>query len=837
MTEKNNPIEAALRSGSRSKNYGRKISDMCRDLSCNPDEISAKQRAAIVKLAALCRATRAISAILKSEAVEDIPAIESVPEFGDLFCESYYPVLEDGKRTVGFWSVKDSATLTPDDVHEWVRDSKIDKKTGKREIVPVPFGSWWSLHRPDYDIYGVASDRSKWQQKVVEAGGRKCVNMAYGMPPVLSDAPKGYGDGEDAASLLNAILERVITDPDPSNALRKQHNFVLDAGAHLLHLRDGGTFRCRKVFCFTSTNAGQGTGKSFLHESIAALVPRDASCTVPTTCLADTNLLPLYAASVCILTEAPSTSTDRYTAEDVKAFADAGWKTATEKFIAKRAVCDNSLKLLSSNHLSPLPIDSARSRRIEFFVAASCDDGGASLRKVLDAAQVKNKWSCEEMRACVGWALLQRAGNYLEDGAVPFPVARRTIAAKHLLSPSDLDFFESYPNATQASYNDYRDFRTDLGISWSPDKYKFMTTLEMSMSNEIWIDDAPMPIEPLDPPTGPSEPTVDEQQDGSAEEGEDSGADECEEPASDAPKAITLQYKRRMATAYLEEGSMGFGSLYAYIVGDKGLKESTLAVRAGTADKKLCLRQVFPGATFERFTRTESIVGWTGLTHVDFDHIAENGNGLTPEQVRDALAELPGFVIGAVSSRANGAWAIFNAGDSIKDYDTYLAAERSLFRMCEERVCMKCDEALRLPTAGRTLAHDPDCRISDEGIAGMLPEPYPWKAPTFAVKNVRLMPSQQTNGTTADEAIRNEKFLEKVVETSCEKIQTAAAGERHDTAIKAVANVTFCCAERGVQPLASWGRRLRDACNSIGLEGGEVNSIMAYWKQRTGLAG
>jgi hypothetical protein len=38
--------------------------------------------------------------------------------FRNCFAETYYPVMEDGKRTVGFWSIKDSATLTPEDVHE-----------------------------------------------------------------------------------------------------------------------------------------------------------------------------------------------------------------------------------------------------------------------------------------------------------------------------------------------------------------------------------------------------------------------------------------------------------------------------------------------------------------------------------------------------------------------------------------------------------------------------------------------------------------------------------------------------------------------------------------------
>ena len=830
MPENANPVEAALRGGSRAKNYASQIEKLCRRLPEDPQRIRGADAAELVKLAAACRASRAVTALLSPD--ERPAAATELVDFFDLFEVLYYPVMEDGKRSVGFWSVKDAATLTPEDVHEWVRDTKPNPKTGKPGAVAVGFGAWWKNHRPDYELYGVAGDRAEWRSKTVEVDGRKCVNTSYGKPPVLDRVPHGY-DCDAAATVLDAVLERVITDPDPGNAARKRDRFVLDVGAHLLALRDGGDFRCRKLFCFTSTNGGQGTGKSLLQESIAALVPRDASVTVATTELAGQNLLQLYGASVCILTEAPSTATERYTAEDVKAFADAGWKTATEKYVAKRNVRDNSVKLLSSNHLAPLPIDSVRSRRVEFFVAADVDDGGSELRRYLDGVQQKRKWNDVALRQCVGWALLERAQNMLRRGLRPFATARRSIAARHLLSPIDYDYFVNKAGATDPSYNDYRDYRSDNGVSWSPDRYRFDDIVAMSRSAEIWVDDEEIPA---------PDPVPDPEDDGdTADDGDDVCSESVPEPEPAsrpaAAKPLALQYKSRMATAYLENDRIGVAALYAYIVGDAGLKAATAAVRDGTADKRRVLRQVFPGAVFDRFSRTDNIVGFTGLTHVDFDKIAENGNGLTPAQVRDALAEMPGFVIGAVSSRGDGVWAIFNAGTAITDYQTYMAASRSLFDAVDERVCMRCDRALRLPTAGRTLGYDPDCRVADEALAGLLPPPYPWKAPTFAVAAVgKLAPTRQNGEATVDERVRNEKFLEAVVDNSCAKIQNAGNGERHDTAIKAVANVVMCCQERGVTPLASWGRRLRDACASCGLGRDETNSIMAYWRQRTGMS-
>ena len=831
------PVETALRSGSRAKNLSRKISELCSELPSDVSKITPAQRGEIMQLAAACRATRPVVSVL---AIEDVSAIENAADFFDLFNEVYYPVLEDGKRSVGFWSIKDMTTLMPDDVHEWVRDRQVNQKTGNYDLIAIPFGNWWRNHRPDYEIYGIASDRSAWKSKIIDAEGHKCVNSSYGKPPVLKDMPAKYGDGAAACEVLEAVLAGTITDPDPNNAKTKRSKFVLDVGAHLTALRDGGDFRCRKLFCFTSTNGGQGAGKSLLQESIAALVPRDASVTVPTTCLADTNLLPLYSASVCILTEAPSTVSERYTSEDVKAFADAGWKTAQEKYVAKRSVRDNSLKFLSSNHLSPLPIDSARSRRVEFFVAADNKDGGTELCRYLDRVQRENNWTAEDLRTCVGWALLTTAESILAAGGKPSPVARRSIAAAHLLAASDYDYLVVKKGNEKASYTDYRDFRTDHGLTWSPDLYKFETAVELSRSVDAWIDDVVLPIPPGTPPVPPTEPVDEEDKNAEPAKEEPKMSDPQKPAVTGTPKGerIRLQFKSRMATAFLAPKTMSIAEIFVYITSDVDLEQATKGVREGTADKKLVLRQIFPGAQFDRFSRGENIVKFTGLTHVDFDNIAENGNGLTPEEVRDELAEMPGFVIGGLSSRGNGAWGIFYAGPGIVDYQTYMAAERALFAATEERLCIVCDKGMRLPTVGRTIAHDKECRADDGALAGIMPEPYPWKAPTYGVvENAsRLMPTKQTSETTVDERIRNEKFLEAVVSKACEKIQNAGEGERHDTSIRAVANIVTCCNERAVTPLASWGRRLHDACVSCGLPSSETNSIMTYWTQRTGMS-
>lgn len=819
-------IEAALLTGSRARNFGGKIAELCKSLPETQDALSDDDRAEILKLAALCRAGKAVTKVISSG---DVPAMAEVPDFHDLFCATYYPVLEDGKRTVGFWSVKDGTTLSPADVHEWVRGTKTDKKTGKTEAVAIPFANWWSTNRPDYELYRVASDRAAWKSKTFELNGRQCVNTHYGTPPVAMKEPPKFGTGAEAEDILDFLLERTITDPDPENAHRKRQNFVLDVGAHLLALRDGGMFRCVKLFCFASTNGGQGSGKSILHESIAALVPRDASLVVPTTVLSTSNLLPLYGASVCILTEAPASANERYTAETIKSFVDAGWKNAEEKFVARRAVKDNALKLLASNHLAPLPVDGPNSRRFEFFVSIPVTDGGTTLHRTLNKIQTKMRWNDEELRACVGWALLMRAQQFLIEDGRPSSVARRTISAEHILSAVDYDYFVMTADRNADSYSSYRDWRTDNGFSWSVDAFKFKELAMLSRSGDNWLaEEDPDDEPPPEPEPEPEPPTEDPPEEPEKKEAK---------PCTYVSAADGVQFKARMQTAYLEKHRMSFTELWKYVTTDKELEKNTAGVRAGTMNKRRCLRQIFPGVVFERFTRVANIVGFNGLVHVDFDHIADKGNGITPAQVRDTLAEMPGFVIGALSSRGDGAWAVFNAGDGIKDYETYSAAERSIFALTEERMCMESDHNLERPTWGRALAFDPDCKIADEVFGGVLPEPFEWKAPTFAVTNVRLTANRQEDETDAMTKVRNERFLEKVVEKACERIQNAADGERHGTAVKAVANVVFVCSERGVQPLSSWGRRMRDACLSCGLDAGETNGIMQYWRQKTGLAG
>ena len=139
------------------------------------------------------------------------------------------------------------------------------------------------------------------------------------------------------------------------------------------------------------------------------------------------------------------------------------------------------------------------------------------------------------------------AAALMADGVAPFPVARRSVAAKHLLSVVDLDFFESNRNAGPGSYNDYRDFRTDHGITWSPDRYRYEAILEMAQSNERWLDQeatfppdpparkAPAAAEPpQSAPDAPEEPPPEE------EEAEQVGR-------SEGP--LALQFKRRMKTA------------------------------------------------------------------------------------------------------------------------------------------------------------------------------------------------------------------------------------------------------------------------------------------------
>lgn len=835
------PIEQALLTGSRAKNYALKIAELCARLPTDITSLNDKQRSEIVRLAAVCRSSKAVTAALS---IDTLPSIDEVPEFMDLFCESYYPVLEDGKRTVGFWSIKDSATLTPEDVHEWVRDVKTDKKTGAPTIVPVPFSTWWKNHKPDYEIYGVAANRAEWNKKVIKGEDRICVNTMYEKPPVCTVKPSVYGDGKDAMFVLDEVLKRAIHDPDNDLAQLKRIGFIVDAGSHLLALRDFKPFRCRKLFCFTSTNCGQGTGKSLLHESIASLVPRDAACTVPTTELAGNNLLALYGASVCVLTEAPSTASERYTSEDIKSFADAGWKTATEKYVAKRPVCDNALKLLSSNHLAPLPVDSNRSRRLEFFTAIESNDGGRELHNLLSDVQAKTGWTNEQLRKCIGWALLERAKELCEMGYTPCDVARRSIDARHLLCVPDYDYFVvEFGNNGEGTYSNYKEFRSDHGFTWNPDKYRYEAALEMSKSVDAWLEGC-KPCLPSSPkPTAPNDSESKDKQSNTKETGNDN-ADKSTEDGKQTTEVANeqaehfsgFQFKTRTAKALLEPNKMGLTELYQRIVKDPLLKSQTQKVRDGTADKIHALPQIFPGTYFKKFSRRDSIAGFTGFTHIDFDYVAENGDGLTPEQIRDGLSELPGFVIGGLSSRGNGAWAIFYAGDKIDTIDKYEAAERALYYMAEDHICMNADKGAHLPTCGRVIAHDPDCRIAPEVVFGNLPEPYSWIVPKYKVSTKSLKNIVRDIDMTPVERARQEKFLEAVVANSCEKVQLATTGERHQTAIKAIANIVLCCSERGITPLESWGRQVRDACCSCGLPKNEVNDIMKFWKRRTGVS-
>lgn len=807
---------------------------LCASLPSDLTKLTDEQRSEVIKLASLCRSVKAVALALS---VSSVSAIDEAVDFSDLIDDMYYPVTENNTRSVGFWSVKDNSILNPVDVHEWVRDWEVNKKTGRRTQIAVPFSEWWNKHRPDYTLFGVALDRANWQKKIVDCGERECVNLGYGKPPVRLTVPKKYGDGKTANAILDFILSMVIDDPNQANAKMKRDKFVLDIGYHLLSLRDGNPFRCRKIFCFTSSNGGQGTGKSFLHESIASLVPRDAVCTVPTTYLAGTNLLPLYSSSVCILTEAPSTSADRYTAEDVKAFADAGWKTAEEKYVAKRSVNDNSLKLLSSNHLSPLPVDSPFSRRFEFYVSKEVSDGGASVRAYLDNAQFANGWTNDDLRECVGWAILERAKDMFDHKEIPFAVARRTISAVHLLSSSDYDYFVTdNGNTLPPDYSGYRDWRTDKGITWSPDEYRFKTQYEFSKAVETWIDGGAV-LPPVIPPTSSNSAGV-------------QNAVASLVPANPAPSVaqtsiaqspthvgrggkIEMQYKKRARTALLANDTMTISDLYAHVQSDKDVEKNTEDVRNGKAEKIVVLRQIFPGVTFDKFTRTESVRSFNGLVHIDIDDIAKASNGtMTARQVRDTISTMDGFVIGAVSSGGEGVWAIFNAGDKVVDAFTYECAENSISSLVEERVCLPTDRNVKRPTTGRILGHDSECRMCDEAVLGKLPPPFQWKSSTFKTMNAVLKPSMQSvSEMTVDERVRNERFLEAVVDKACERIQNATE-HRHDMAIRAISNILLCCRERGMAPLSSWERKVNEACLSCGLGKTEVSSIMTFWKRR-----
>lgn len=863
MKNAEHPVKAALLSGSRSKGYTKQITAICRNLA-DIAAIDDNKRLAILKLATACRATRAVQAVLRGNDGLDIPAIDQMLDFDDLFCKLYYPVLEDGKRTVSFWSIRDSAVLSPADVHEWVRDTTVDKKTGARKVVPTPFGNYWTKHRPDYDLYAVAADRSQWNKEIITIDGRLAVNTAFGKPPVINEAPKGY-DHAKAITVLKSILERTICDSDEVVAAQKRKAFVLDAGAHLLALRDFGEFRCRKIFCFTSTNQGQGSGKSILHESLASLVPVGASCTVPTTTLAGTNLLPLYSASVCVLTEAPSTANERYTSEDVKAFADAGWKTAEEKYVAKRPVFDNSLKLLSSNHLSPLPVDSQYSRRMEFFVSQDNDDGGVSLRKLLDDVQAETGWTSEILRQCIGWAIMLTAQSMLDNGAKPEATARRRIDAKHILTQADYDYFvvdcKSSPDV--AAYGDYKDWRSKLGFTWYVDAYRFRTILKMSESRDSWLDE---PVFESDdggdndtPDDGGSDDSGTQCTQGTqgtqgsecdmetTSMGGDNNAKNSLKTAVVTSKATSehrngftgkLQYKSMVAKARLESEQLTLFNIVEMVTSD-WLRCATEAFRSGGAEGNKTLPQIFPQVYFDKFARGANITGYTGLVHVDFDDVAEH-NTLSASECVELLSGIDGFVMSAKSASGGGAWAIYNAGDRVVDRATFVAATDAITRICEDVLSMPADTGMRLPTTGRRLGYDDGCCYAEEIVDGGLPPPFKWKVPTYSTAKVSrglLSGNFKEVDMSIEERARQERFIEAVVENSCSKIVASGDGERHNTAISAVANIVLNCQERGVLPLATWGRKVREACQTCGLPLGEINGIMSYWRQMSGTGG
>ncbi len=858
-----NPIMAALSSGSRAKGHAGQIRKLTRSLSKveSVDDLTVEQRVAILKLATACRATKAVQRVLDAT---DIPAVDQLVEFRDLFCYTYYPVLEDGRRTVSFWSIKDSAVVSAEDVHEWVRDIQVDKKTGERKVVPVTFGAYWRKHRPDYDIYLVAADRSQWGSKLINIEGRKAVNTAHGNPPVKVSKPKSY-DAKVANRILDDILARTITDDDADNAIAKQKAFVLDAGAHLLALRDFGKFRCRKIFCFTSTNGGQGSGKSLLHESLASLVPVGASCTVPTTTLAGTNLLPLYSSSVCVLTEAPSTSNERYTSEDVKAFADAGWKTAEEKYVAKRPVFDNSLKLLSSNHLAPLPVDSQHSRRVEFFVSAEIDDGGTSLRRMLDNVQNETGWSSEDLRECIGWAILERAQGMLDRGASPCAVARRSIDAQHILTPADYDYFvvECMNSEEMIAYSDYKDWRNKKGFTWYVDAYRFEGIKRMALSKDTWIEPLCVIEEPDDDPSDDPDSYLD---DFCEENVIEEALEEPEKPRTSRQVAQeggswvntsihtrkpdpastdlkngftgTFQYKSRVAKLRVEPEQLTPYNIVELVASD-WLKKVTDDYRAGKADGNEVLPQVFPAVYYNKLARGANISGYTDFVHVDFDDISKKRDDITPDKVCEMLSEMDGFVVGATSPGGDGAWAIFYAGKGkIVDRTTFVAAIKAITSRCENALYMKADTGLISPTTGRRMGYDANVIYDPVIEDGGLPEPFEWKVPRYAVAGIStstLVSGVHIAEMTVEQRARQERFVEVVVERSCANIVASGDGDRHNTAIRAIANIVLTCRERGVVPLSIWGRKVRDACISCGLPKGEVAGIMGYWRQEAGV--
>ena len=248
--------------------------------------------------------------------------------------------------------------------------------------------------------------------------------------------------------------------------------------------------------------------------------------------------------------------------------------------------------------------------------------------------------------------------------------------------------------------------------------------------------------------------------------------------------------------------------------------------------------QIFPTTIFDKFARNKSIIGYTGLVHVDFDDVSENNDSLTAEDVRDMLSELDGFVMSAVSCGGDGTWAIFNAGDKVTDYHSFKVASETIERTCEELVSMRNDSGTKRPSTGRKVGHDDNCAISYDVLKGGLPEPFEWKLPRYAVADTRSLKAPTNDPELeAHEIANRERFLEIVVARSCANIIAAGDGDRHNAAIRAIANIVLCCREKSIAPLSTWGRKVREACLTCGLPRGEVSGIMQYWKQESGVSG
>ena len=143
---------------------------------------------------------------------------------------------------------------------------------------------------------------------------------------------------------------------------------------------------------------------------------------------------------------------------------------------------------------------------MEFFISKECDDGGLELRLIIEDAQKRMKWTQEDVRSCVGWALIERARVMRESSYTPCMVARRTIDSAHILSVSDYDYFVTNCGNTNDDYSEYKDFRKDQGFTWNPNRYQYLTNLRMSKSSDTWVDGSipePTPVKTPPPPSSP----------------------------------------------------------------------------------------------------------------------------------------------------------------------------------------------------------------------------------------------------------------------------------------------------------------------------------------------